>query len=576
MSGEAQRPNSGLVVGPANDHAEEYKVEKIVGKRHFNERIQYLVKWIDFPHENNTWEPMENVGNCLQLVCDFEAELFRRMKNASVTSERELNLSPSSSGPSITENSPGGSNETQQRSKPAQPMEKGNKLQVNRKEKENNKKMAGTTQNGQNRPKTLMPTTTQASSPRSTDVFNDNLSTATKPLNKTPRLHSKLTDLNLSESSDDETVGATSLNYQRARLPKQTTQTPPQPRELIEFPLEEHAVVPSKYVSPVQDHKKSQPLQSPSQSNDSDECSSTSLSSSSDLSSTESSSSSVASIKVAQWEPKLDDCSSTSLSSSIDLSSTESSSSSVALIKVAQSEPKTTSLDQIKLSLSSSDVATAGPAAFSLHALKGEARKRGAEKRESKCCPPITKTESASSSMGSSDLLQSMGLDLTDNDSLDVEMERVNGSPIKRQSNWNLPEPPMMPPVKQIKSRQPVNPKVKSKKEAAEHRVGQQHSITTHAPKLDVKKKAKTLPGGKRVRTSQDWRMPERKKPFGLDRGLELDVVHHSYQVGEHLFLFVSWKDCLAIDAVPLKDLKEAYPLQIIKYFQSLKIAVPK
>ncbi|KQS62036.1 chromo domain-containing protein cec-1 [Drosophila erecta] len=543
MSGEAQRPNPGLVVGPPNDQAQEYKVEKILGKRFINGRPQYLVKWADFPHEDNTWEPMENVGNCMQLVCDFEAELFRRMRNAPVKSKREFNPSPRSSGPLTTENSPKGSKETQQRSKPVQAKKKGNKSQVYRKEKENIKKMAGTIQSVQNRPKTLMPSTTQAPTPRSTDVFNDNPSTETKTLNKTPR-HSQITALNLSESNDEETVGATSLNYQRARLPKQKTPTPPQPREqLIEYPQGEDALVPSKYVPPVLHHKESQPLQSPSQSDDSD------------------------------------DCSSTSLSSSSDLSSTESSSSSVASIKVAQSEPKTTSLDQIKLLPSSSDVSKAGPAAFSLHELKREARKWAAEKRDSKFCPLTTMTESASSSMGSNTLLQSMALDLTDNDPLDFEMERVRGCPIKQQSNWNLPEPLMMPPVKQIKSSQPVNRRMSqagAKKEAAKHRVGQQHSITTHAPKLDVKKKAKTLPGGKRGRTSQDWRMPERKAPFGLDRGLELDTVHHSYQVGEHLFLFVSWKGCLAIDAVPLKDLKEAYPLQIIKYFQSLKIAVHK
>ncbi|KRK00068.1 putative uncharacterized protein DDB_G0277255 [Drosophila yakuba] len=536
MSGKAQQPNPGQVVDPPNDQAQEYKVEKIVGKRFFNGRPQFLVKWEDFPQEDNTWEPMENVGNCMQLVCEFETELFRRTQNALGKPDEELVTSPTSSGPLITENTPRSSKKTQQRSKPVQTKTKAKTSQMNQKEKENIKKMAGTIKNIQNGPKTLMPSTSQITTRRSTDVFNGKTSTPTKNMIETPRFHSQFNAINLSESSDEESVGAKSLNnYQQACLPKQKSPTPPQPRGPIEFPQDEDALVASKDVPPVLHREKSQPMQSPRQSDDSDVCSSTSASSSDESSSSSS-------------------------------SSTDSSSSSLASSKVGQSKPNPTSLEQIKLSSSLPDVSTAGPAASSLDALKKEARKWATDKRESKFGIPTSKAKSAAP--------QSMPLDSTDSDPIDFKMKSMHSCPAKQQSNRNVPEPLIKPPVEQVKSRQPGNRRMSQARTTKE--VAPKQSITTHAPESDSKEEAMTLPVGKRGRARQDWRMPERKTPFGLDRGLELDEVHHCYQVGEHLFLFVSWKGCLAIDAVPLKDLKEAYPLQIIKYFQSLKIAVPK
>ncbi|KAH8290469.1 hypothetical protein KR054_003469 [Drosophila jambulina] len=55
----------------------EFLVEKITGKRYWNGRPQVQVKWQGYPSEENTWEPMENIGNCMVLLADFEAELFR-------------------------------------------------------------------------------------------------------------------------------------------------------------------------------------------------------------------------------------------------------------------------------------------------------------------------------------------------------------------------------------------------------------------------------------------------------------------------------------------------------------------
>lgn len=59
----------------------EYLVEKITGKRYWNGRPQVLVKWEGYPPEESTWEPMENIGNCMVLLADFEAELFKRKEH---------------------------------------------------------------------------------------------------------------------------------------------------------------------------------------------------------------------------------------------------------------------------------------------------------------------------------------------------------------------------------------------------------------------------------------------------------------------------------------------------------------
>lgn len=45
-----------------------YVVEKIVDKRPL-----YLVKWLGYPQSENTWEPIENLASCPEMIEDFEA-----------------------------------------------------------------------------------------------------------------------------------------------------------------------------------------------------------------------------------------------------------------------------------------------------------------------------------------------------------------------------------------------------------------------------------------------------------------------------------------------------------------------
>ena len=63
-SQENQRTITPIIPGlPAiQETAVEYEVEKILRGRYKNKRLEYLVKWKDFPHSRNTWEPECNLN----------------------------------------------------------------------------------------------------------------------------------------------------------------------------------------------------------------------------------------------------------------------------------------------------------------------------------------------------------------------------------------------------------------------------------------------------------------------------------------------------------------------------------
>lgn len=74
-----------------NNETEEQNIEKILAKR-FNPRKrehEYLVKWENFTHEHNTWEPQSNLATCSQLLDTFEKQLARQkeMRAAKIAAE---------------------------------------------------------------------------------------------------------------------------------------------------------------------------------------------------------------------------------------------------------------------------------------------------------------------------------------------------------------------------------------------------------------------------------------------------------------------------------------------------------
>lgn len=51
---------------------DEFVVDKIVGHRVYMGKSQYLVRWEGFPSDDDTWEPIENLRHCLNLIRQFE------------------------------------------------------------------------------------------------------------------------------------------------------------------------------------------------------------------------------------------------------------------------------------------------------------------------------------------------------------------------------------------------------------------------------------------------------------------------------------------------------------------------
>jgi len=49
-----------------------YEVEKILDKSFSNGKIKYLIKWVGYPKEESTWEPLENLSNILEMITDYE------------------------------------------------------------------------------------------------------------------------------------------------------------------------------------------------------------------------------------------------------------------------------------------------------------------------------------------------------------------------------------------------------------------------------------------------------------------------------------------------------------------------
>ncbi len=50
----------------------EYEVEDILGKRMISEEAHYLVKWKGYDASESTWEPQDNLLNCVRTLQQFE------------------------------------------------------------------------------------------------------------------------------------------------------------------------------------------------------------------------------------------------------------------------------------------------------------------------------------------------------------------------------------------------------------------------------------------------------------------------------------------------------------------------
>lgn len=55
-------------------------------------RVQYLVKWKDYPSEQNSWEGRENLLGCRDMIKDYEKSLEEAQLNNRVRSSQFLHV----------------------------------------------------------------------------------------------------------------------------------------------------------------------------------------------------------------------------------------------------------------------------------------------------------------------------------------------------------------------------------------------------------------------------------------------------------------------------------------------------
>lgn len=62
-----------------------YVVEKILGKRTKNSKVEYLVKWENYPHSDNTWEPLVNLESVMFLIDEYESNQNKIKKGKKIS-----------------------------------------------------------------------------------------------------------------------------------------------------------------------------------------------------------------------------------------------------------------------------------------------------------------------------------------------------------------------------------------------------------------------------------------------------------------------------------------------------------
>jgi len=62
------------------EEEEEFEVENILDKRKRQGGTEYLIKWLGYGDEHNTWEPEENL-ECQDAILEFEANYEKNKQN---------------------------------------------------------------------------------------------------------------------------------------------------------------------------------------------------------------------------------------------------------------------------------------------------------------------------------------------------------------------------------------------------------------------------------------------------------------------------------------------------------------
>lgn len=92
----------------------EYLIEKIMDKKTEKGKPKYLIKWLGYPHCQNTWEPLSHLQNCIDLVEEFEnskknkddekLQMLNNKRNRSYNDNYERDISASAGNKSFTKN----------------------------------------------------------------------------------------------------------------------------------------------------------------------------------------------------------------------------------------------------------------------------------------------------------------------------------------------------------------------------------------------------------------------------------------------------------------------------------------
>lgn len=64
------------------EEEDEFEVEEILERRD----LRYLVEWKGYPHPENTWEPIHNLGNCQMNLRQFLRTAASRRRRAAESS----------------------------------------------------------------------------------------------------------------------------------------------------------------------------------------------------------------------------------------------------------------------------------------------------------------------------------------------------------------------------------------------------------------------------------------------------------------------------------------------------------